>query len=200
MTRSALRAATTTLAAAILLGAGGAAERTALLDTGRDEVVRRVAVPSADRRHGEVRIVRRGPHVVVQTLLYSKVLPRVIGEIAGKEARNWPAGKAGHEDALRYVESLRRARDEAPPASAEDRRRKLRIEFVDGAPAPFVAITGVEIEEQGGALRIAGTREPTTVLDLSATYVRANMRLIVADAFDVSPGEAEALLAVVPGK
>jgi hypothetical protein len=200
MTRCALALVTAALAAAFLLGAGGASDRAALLDTGRDEIARRVAVPSADRRHGEVRIVHRGPHVVVQTLLYSKVLSRVIGEIAEKEARGWPDGKAGHEDSRRYVEALRRARDEAPKTGADDRRRKLRIDFVDGAPAPFVAITGVELEEQGSALRIAGTREPTMILDLSATYVRANMRLIVADAFHVSAAEAEAMLAGVPGK
>ena len=80
-------------------------------------------------------MIRRGDADVVQTLLYSKILARVVAEIRKKELANWPADQPGHEDALRYVEMLaavqkeiwnRMPRDEI----GTDRRQKMGIEFV----------------------------------------------------------------------
>jgi hypothetical protein len=196
--------------AAVMIGlaAGAAApaatgDQAALLDIGRDVVVDRAFVPSAERPQGEVRIVRRGGHVVVQTVLYTRVLKRVVGAILDKERHNWPAGAAGHADAERYaaaLEAFRRAAAERPDqVGAEvDRRVRALIEFIDAPGEPLVAIGGVTLEGTGAAVRVRARAAPA-VLALSADYVRRNMALIVADAFSLKPGEAAARLVGAAG-
>jgi hypothetical protein len=81
-----------------------------------------------------VRLVRRGDYDVVQTLLYTKVLSRVVAEIRKKELAGWPDGP-GHAESLRYVEALESVRrtiwNRMPRDSkTADRRQKLWIEFV----------------------------------------------------------------------
>jgi len=177
-----------------------AAERgAALLDAGADVRIDRAFVPSADRRQGEVRIIRRGPHVVVQTLLYSKVIKRVVGAIVDKERAGWPEKSEGHADMERYVAALQEAqrqipKPEAAPGTEGDRRAKLLIEFIDDPAHPIVALGGVEIGEESGEVSIRQRRSPM-VLEPSPGYVRRNMTLIVADAFHLSTAEAEARLA-----
>jgi len=181
------------------------AGQTALLDIRSDVVVDRAFVPSARRPQGEVRIVRRGGHAVVQTLLYTRVLKRVVGAITDKERRNWPAGAAGHADMERYVaalEAFRRAAAERPDQAGPDVDRRVRalVEFIDAPGEPLVAIGGVTLEGTGGleetaeSVRIRARATPS-VLTLSADYVRRNMALIVADAFSIKPGEAATRLA-----
>jgi hypothetical protein len=143
--------------------------------------------------------VRRGPRVVVQTLLYSKVIKRVLGAIADKEHANWPERAQGHADSERYLAALQAAQRQLPqPAAASgaeaDRRAKLLIEFIDDPVRPVVAIGGMEIEETDGEVVLA-QRRPPEVLALSPAYVRRDMRLIVADSFHLSPADADARLA-----
>ena len=173
-----------------LLAGGGAAG----FGLAGDVIVDRVLVPSAERPQGEVRIVRRNGRPVVQTLLYTRVLKRVLGAIAEKERRGWPEASAGHADAQRYLgaletfqqEALAR-RDAAGPEA--DRYVKALIEFVDAAAGPFVAIGGAQIEVTKNEMRLVGRSTPV-VLELSPEYVLHNMRLIVADAFHITPEEA----------
>jgi len=185
--------------AALAAAAPPTAGQAALLDIGRDVVVDRAFVPSADHPQGEVRIVRRGGHVVVQTVLYTRVLKRVFGAISDKERRNWPAGAAGHADMERYVAALgafRRAAAKRPdqPGPDVDRRVQALIEFIDAPTAPLVAIGGVTLEGTGDAVRVRARATPA-MLTLSADYVRRNMALIVADSFALKPGEAATRLA-----
>ena len=84
------------------------------------------------------------------------------------------------------------------PDADVDRRVRALIEFVDAPGAPLVAIGGVDIEGEGETIRVRGRAAPA-VLDLSAAYVRRNMRLIVADAFHLSAEEAAARLAKAAG-
>jgi hypothetical protein len=232
------RALVTLLAAGCVTGA--AAASSPLLDIGDDVVVERAFVPSEKRPQGEVRLVRRGEHAVVQTVLYTRVLKRVLSTISGKERRNWPEGSAGHRDMEKYVTALEKYRQRAtaarkdagsgqeaespqpeaaqdaaareaigPPAAAgggesgSDRRRTMLIEFIDATPAPIVALGGVDLEEVGGRLeggdrqvRVARRHDPV-VLELGVDYVRRNMRLILADAFQISAEEAGRRLAQV---
>lgn len=157
--------------------------------TASDEILERVDVPSAEKPQGEVRIVRRDGQVVVQTLLNSKVLRRVAGEIAKKEARNWPTGQPGSEDAALYVEALRRVvnriRATPPEGDRRDRRRTLGIEFFTNDQGGRVVLTGAGVGEQ---------------LDLSREYVALNMRLIVADAFAISAEQAGTWLERADGR
>jgi len=164
----------------------------ALLDAGADQVAAQTAVPDAVRKVGEVRLVRRGEATVVQTLLATKVLPRVVGEIRKKEAANWPPDKPGREDMERYVAALERVA--AALASARDaggdgdRRLRLMIEFVATADVAGLVLGSFDGEEVDGKLQPTA-RRPLETMVLKKTYGFRNMRLILADAFHVPEGE-----------
>ena len=75
-------------------GGGAPALPAPLLDAAADRVVARTVVPDATRKVGEVRLVQRGDAVVVQTLLATTVLPRVVAEIRKKEDAKLARGRA----------------------------------------------------------------------------------------------------------
>jgi len=163
----------------------------------QDEVVARSFVPSPERRVGEVRLLRRGDANVVQTLLYTKLLRRVVGEIRQKELANWPEGP-GHEDALRYVDALAAAQEELwgrllAGGQVRDRRQKLWVEFVLTPTKSKLSIGAFEMEEEQGEVRVL-RRETLAVLDPSREYVRRNMRLIASDSFHVEGAALSSLL------
>ena len=191
--------ATTTRERAETAPAAATDTRAALLDMSHDVVVDRVFVPSAEKPQGEVRIVRRDGHVVVQTLLYTRVLKRIIRAIGEKERRNWPGGAAGHDDMERYLtalEDFRRAAAGTPATGTTDadRRVQMLIEFIDAPAGALVAIGAATFEGVGDELRVRARVTPS-VPALSADYVRRNMPLIVADAFAIGPQDAAARLA-----
>jgi len=170
----------------------------ARLDARADEIVARSYVPSEERRVGEVRLVRRGDANVVQTLLYTKVLSRVVGEIRKKELANWPDGP-GRADALRYVEALDAVRERVFRELSQrdpkgDRRQKLWVEFLVAPRIALIAIGSFEMEARDGEVRVV-EREPIVVLEPSRDYVLRNMRLIAADSFRVEGEALRALLA-----
>ena len=159
----------------------------ALLDGARDRVVRHAFVPSPEQKVGEVRIVQRGDAQVVQTLLYSKILSRVVSEIRKKEAANWPPDAPGHADAVRYGEALEQVQkqiwERMPRNEAvADRRQKMWIEFVLAPQRALVAIGAFEMEETGGEVKVV-KRETLALQEPSREYVERNMRLIEVDAF-----------------
>ena len=78
----------------------------------------RALVPSSDRPHGEVRLVAVDGEIVVQTVLRSRVLRRVVGRIAAKERSGCPPGSAGGEDAERYVAGLAEAVEQIRAAAS----------------------------------------------------------------------------------
>jgi hypothetical protein len=195
---SAIAALVATAGAATAADAPLPARLLARLDPGADEVVGRSFVPSAERRVGEVRLVRRGDANVAQTLLYTKVLSRVVGEIRRKELANWPDGPA-RADALRYVEALESVRERtwsevAARGPKGDRRQKVWIEFVVAPREALVAIGSFEMEDRDGEVRVL-SREPLVALELSRDYVLRNMRLIAADSFHVEGDALAELLA-----
>jgi hypothetical protein len=166
----------------------------AALDASHERVVDRAYVPSAESKVGEVRILKRGEATVVETLLYSKVLSRVVGEIRKKELANWP----GNPDAARYVEALEQAQKQIwsrlpTDQRLADRRQKLWIDFVDAPDLAFVALGSFEMQETNGEVRVL-RREPLALLDLSPAYVRRNLRLIAADALHLDEASAAAQL------
>jgi hypothetical protein len=167
------------------------------LDAPLDERVARSYVPSAERRVGEVRLIRRGDANVVQTLLYTKLLRRVVGEIRQKELENWPEGP-GRADALRYVEALSAVQQQIwgrllASEPVRDRRQKLWIEFVLTPDASQVSIGAFEMDEAGGEVRVL-RREALALLEASRAYVLRNMRLIAADSFRVEGAALRSLL------
>lgn len=170
-------------AAAARADAGIPARLAPLLDTSKDQLVKRAYVPSPERKVGEVRILRRGDAAVVQTLLYSKVLSQVVAEIRKKELANWP----GNADVAAYVDALARVQKtiwSRLPADERvtDRRQKLWIEFVLAPGAAFIAIGAFEMDESGGEVRVV-SREPLEILEPAREYVERNQRLIAEDNF-----------------
>ena len=183
-------------AALVLLVAGrGAAEPTALppFDAATDRVVTRTVVPDVTRRQGEVRLVTRGDATVVQTLLATKVLRRVVAEIRRKEERNWPADGAGHADMVRYVDAVAAAARELEAAADDgDPRLRLLIELVAAGDRGGIVIGEFQGDEVDGVLRPTSVRTMATVA-VGRDYLLRNMRLILADAFDLDEDEVDRL-------
>ena len=174
----------------------------ALLDASHDQILNRAFVPSPDRRVGEVRLIRRGDANVVQTLLYTKILRRVVGEIRQKELANWPEGREGHADAMRYSDALEAAQQQIwerfPKFERRtDTRQKLLIEFVLSATDAVVTLSEYDMSESHNEVQIT-SRRPIATLALARAYVRRNMRLIAADSFSVSEGQFDTLLRPLP--
>jgi len=179
----------------LLVAARAAATPAALpvFDAATDRVVVRRVVPDEIRRQGEVRLVTRGEATVVQTLLATKVLRRVVAEIRKKEERNWPAGRTGHDDMVRYVEALAATASELEAAEGdEDHRYRLLIELVAGADRGGIVIGEFQGDEVDGALRPTSARIITTV-PADRHYLLRNMRLILADAFHLDEAEVDRL-------
>jgi predicted RND superfamily exporter protein len=194
--RAGVRTAAAGLVAIALAASGARADAVAvppaLAPALRDAGERRWArtfVPDETRKVGEVRLVTRGDADVVETLLYTRLLRRVVREIRAKEMANWPDGAPGHADAVRYCDALeaaeRRLRGEPDAGtSGDDRTRRLLIEFVLTPTQAAIVLSRFEASGDPADLRITG-REPLAVLEPSRDYVRRNMRLIAADAFEV---------------
>jgi len=174
------------------------AELAPLLDGARDRVVRAAFVPSDDQPQGEVRLIRRDGAAVMQTVLYTRFLKRVVAEIRAKELASWPPDRKGRGDALKYIDAVLEARSriqERFPArkNRSDRRQRMLIEFILSDRASIVAISEPELEEENGHVRIVSKR-PIAVLDLSRTYVRGDIYEIARDALKLGRMESRDLL------
>ena len=189
------------LASLLVVAVAGAAPAPAVpIDAAADRVVKRTDVPDATRKVGEVRLVQRGDAIVVQTLLATKVMSRVLAEIRKKETGNWPADRPGHEDMERYLaaidekaEALRSARD----AGDGDRRVRLAIELVATKDAEGLVLATFAGDESGGFLAPTDRRVLETVA-LGRPYVVRNMRLILSDAFHVPEADVDQLAPLGP--
>jgi hypothetical protein len=157
-----------------------------LLDPAADRVVARTVVPDATRKVGEVRLIERGAGTVVQTLLVTRVLGRVVAEIRKKEERNWPHDAEGYDDMRRYVDAVGAAADtlRAHQPESGDRRQRLLIEFLASEGASGVLLAEFEGDEVDGAIQ-PRSRRPLATLPLRRAYVFPNMRFILADSFHV---------------
>jgi predicted RND superfamily exporter protein len=176
----------------------------ALRDAGEKRWAR-TYVPDEARKVGEVRLVTRGDADVVETLLYTTLLKRAVREIRAKEMRNWPEGRPGRDDALRYVAALEAAErtlaERAASRSSDDRRRRLLIEFVLTPERSAIVLSRFETEtetETADDVRVV-VREPLAVLLPSRDYVHRNMRLIAADSFEVEGAQLDHLVSPLPG-
>lgn len=171
-----------------------------------DEVLARVAVPNTENPVGEVRLLRRGDTTVVQTLLVTRLLPRVTAEIHMKEERNWPAEMPGHADMLAYVQALSVAQEQLraalPAADARnvadaDRRLRMLIEFAASTASASVEIAEFASEAEDRPYEVA-SRRPLAAPAVERSYVLRNMRLILADSFHVPEADVDRLGALGP--
>lgn len=156
----------------------------------------RAYVPDASRRVGEVRLLRHGTTRIAQTLLYTKLMRRVISEIARKERNNWPAERVGHGDAQRYLDALTAAAASLPKPKTggrnADRTQRLLIEFVDADDVTGIAFSRFASEDRDGEVRII-ERTAIAWLPAERSYVAANVDLIAADALHLDPTQVQTL-------
>jgi hypothetical protein len=194
---------TAAAAVAALLGAqltGGALAAAAepSLEPAADRIVTSTPIASPAGPQGEVRLIERGDADVVQTLLRTKLLRRVVAEIRKKEMANWPPDRPGHADAERYVAALEqvatRLAERQPANRKQDRALRVFIDFVLTSDGGLVGVGTYTAESRDGQLRVTESR-PMERLVLSRDYVRANMRLIVADSFHLDGAPLDATLA-----
>lgn len=175
-----------------------AAHAARLFDDTRDTIVRNAFVPSEDQQQGEVRLLRRGGAAVMQTVLYTRVLKRVVAEIRKKELANWPPDREGYDDSQKYINAILEARNRIQERFPErrnrgERRQTMLIEFILSNDASLVAIAEPKLEEANGHMRIV-SRRPIAVLELSRTYVRGDIYEIARDALKLGRKESKDLL------
>jgi hypothetical protein len=180
-------------------GEGKASTRFApLLDSAEDRIVRSEFVPSEALQQGEVRLIRRGGAAVMQTVLYTRFLKRVVAEIRRKDLAAWPETREGHADSLRYIDALMEASSRILQRYEQrenrgDRHQKLLIEFILSERAALVAFYEPELEKTEGHNRIAA-KHLIAVLELSRAYVRGDIYEIAWDALKLTRKESVRLL------
>ena len=192
------------LVLAVLYGSAWAADGKAetayahLLDDKRDEIIRSEFVPTEEQSVGEVRLIRRGQAVVMQTVLHTALLKRVVAEIRKKELTSWPPERKGHSDAQEYIDAITTAQQRIQERYRQredrgDRRQKMLIEFILSGRASIVAISEPELEEKSGHMRVI-SRRSIAILVLSRTYVRGGIYEIAWDALRLDRKESRKLL------
>ncbi len=154
---------------------------------GAEEEVCRAYIPTSERRHGEVRLIRRGAAVVLQTLLYTPSLRRGLQKIQQKEAANWPPERAGHGDSQKYLEVLAEGKTEALAAfdrrpDPADLQQKLLIEVMQEGGDASVSTSVPDLDGAGDAIEIRAVR-PVAASPVSVDYARAVMEIILQSAF-----------------
>ena len=164
------------------------------------KVYARTAVPDETRKVGEVKLLQRDGATVVETVLVTKVIERVVAEIRQKDERGWPPGSDGRDDMERYTaalaEAARTLRARMPPADARNandasRRARLLIDF--RATADKAEVELAEFDSTDAAPFEPTVRRSLTILDLDRAYVLRNMRLILADSFHLPENEVATL-------
>ena len=168
------------------------------LDWTQDQIVKRVVVPSTDQPQGEVRLIRRHDRLVVQTLLSSRILKRVVAAIDARERRSWAEAREGHVASIRYREELFRATEKAwevfrQRGNRDETRQTLAIEFILGPEKSLIALSLPQIAGEYGYLRLIDKR-PVKVWRVSGDYVRENAMEIIKDSFHLDDADAKELL------
>jgi hypothetical protein len=144
----------------------------------------------------------------VQTLLSTKLLSRVIGEIAKKEERNFPGAAADPATpSAKYLAALDGARqildkraDASRPASLADRRRNLLIEFVADTDGVAVLVGTFRSASDDAEALEPVDREVFSTLELPRDYVLREIRLILSDSFKVAEDEVDRLGPLGPAR
>lgn len=149
-------------------------------------------MPAPARKVGEVRLISRGNAVVVQTLLSTRLLSRVIAEIGQKEKRNWPENDAASRDYMAALAAGRLRVEKRDTGGRADRRRRLLIEFA-ADEKDAVVLVGTYTGGADTADLTPRTREVFSTLALPRAYVLRNIRLILADSFHLAETDVDRL-------
>lgn len=169
-----------------------------LLDSSQDQIVKRVVVPSAKKPQGEVQLIQRGELLVVQTLLASRIIKRVVAVIDTKEQRKWPETRDGYIDSVRYREELFRATRKIwkgfkKRSDKSEIRQYLVIEFILGPDRGLIALSEPQVAGEYGQLRLVD-KKTVAVWPSSNHYMTANIKEIIRDSFKLDAATVEKLL------
>lgn len=169
-----------------------------------EALIRRAPVPAEPPYQGEVRLLRRDAAPVLQTLLNSKVMNRVVAAIQKKEQKAWPQDREGSADSRRYTEELVQAYHTVQERAKErqkagDRYLQLLIEFVLEGQQGYVALYAPTLTQEEDRL-VLHKKELLKKLPLTRNYLRKNMLLIIQDNFQLEPAEAGDLLQKAAGE
>ena len=151
------------------------------------ELVHKAYIPSPERIHGEVRLLRYNHEVCLQILLFSPSLRRGLRAMREKELHAWPANRPGFEDSSRYLEALDRARVQIlrqfeRRADTTDLRQKMLIELFLSANDSYYVLSALEIKEEKEGVAI-DEKSPLVVATASHDYVQRAMALMAKEAF-----------------
>jgi len=168
------------------------------LEWSEDLILQRVIVPSAEQPQGEVQLIRRRDLLVVQTLLSSRILKRVVAAIDAKEGRSWPEAREGHTESSHYREELFRATEKSWHAFRErsDRNQDhqtLAIEFILGPKHALIALSLPQLTEDDGKLLLIN-KQPLQAWRGTEDYVRENIFEIIKNSFHLDNTATEELL------
>ena len=144
-----------------------------------EQILARVDVPNTVLKQGEVRVVRRGPSIVVQTVLHTRFEQRVLARITRNEQQNWGTNNdaaACLADLGDAVAAYRRRIDQGARSLA------LVIDFVDDGDCARVELGFSRISDDGQGYGIRPGRAWRS-RELSREYVLRDQEFIVADAF-----------------
>jgi hypothetical protein len=171
---------------------------TALADPVRDVLIRKAFIPSEKRIHGELRLVKRGGAMVLQTLLYSRFLRLGLDSIRSKELYYWPPSQPGHEDSARYLAAIESAKknifaDFDAREDKSDPRQKMLIEFVLSKDDASFAVCEVELDQKGREVTIR-SRKPLVVERASRAYIARAMKIQADNGFKAAVPELEEAL------
>lgn len=199
------------LAAGLVVGARAAEPCTA-----EPVVLGKAFVPSAARRHGEVRLVALPAcgHagcatcrcVRVESVLFSTMLARGIHRIRQEESRAWPEGSAHHADSVRYLAALDEAAatvlgpDAGPvdvnqPVQGGAVVRRMAITFGETATGAFIEISAVELGPTDGEGPVSVlSAKPLRRVEVSPAYMRDSFVLMLRNALELEPAAADKLI------
>ncbi len=140
-------------------------------------ILARTDVPNSIVPQAEVRLVRRGGEMIVQSVILPRFPGKVRNKITTAEQKNWP----GNVDAAAYVAALEEAFAEYAEAH-DSKTTALIIDFVSSAESTRVDFHfATAVRDKSGI-----TIQPSAVwrsLDLSDYYVTKNQEYILIDAF-----------------
>lgn len=171
---------------------------------GDEQVIHRAFVPETPPYQGEVRLILRGPAVVMQTILDSKVLGRVVAAIKKKELKRWPEGREGWLDSRLYVDALQETAKQIKQRAKADKSRtdrylKLLVEFVLDGNQHFAAFYAPTLQRDEDHLQVMD-KELLLKLEPSRGYVLENILEIALDTFHIDARGIDELLTPSPGR
>ncbi|MGH7804251.1 MAG: hypothetical protein ACREQJ_07870 [Candidatus Binatia bacterium] len=157
-----------------------------------ETILRRAWIPSAARPQGEIRLADRSSVPVIEVLLHTRLLSRVVARIRDKEKAAWPDGSEHADASRRYLEALeqsaadvRRAHSPTPAekgAKPPSPKLGLLIEIGAAGDRGFANFSDVDVVVAKDGLEVRRVR-PLRQLDQPVAWAKRTVELIRAEHF-----------------